>query len=130
MQEESVCREVVDAALKVHTKLGPGLLEGAYEACLVYELSRRGLTARQQVSMPVQYDDIRLDVGYRIDVLVNECVVLELKCAEKLLPVHRAQLLTYLRLGAYRIGLLLNFHSTHMRDGLMRVINSNVPLCH
>jgi GxxExxY protein len=123
MQEEHIAREVVDAALKVHTKLGPGLLESAYEACLVYELSRRGLRTRQQVAMPVVYEDVTLDIGYRLDVLVNDSVVLELKSIEKVLPIHRAQLLSYLRLTGYRVGLLLNFHTVHMRDGVKRVVN-------
>ena len=124
MEQELVVRQVVDAAVKVHSTLGPGLLEAAYESCLAYELSARGLLPRQQVAMPLRYGDVRLNVGYRLDILVNECVVVELKCVEKLLPLHKAQLLTYLKLGRFRIGLLLNFNSLHMCEGITRVINS------
>jgi GxxExxY protein len=123
MDDELISREIVDAAFKVHTKLGPGLLERAYEACLVYELLKRGLTPRQQIPMPIGYDGITIDVGYRLDLLVNDSVVVELKSIETLLPIHTAQLLSYLRLGGYRLGLLLNFHTNHMRDGIKRVIN-------
>lgn len=127
MEQERIASEIVDTAIKVHTKLGPGLLEGAYEACVVYELTKRGLTVRSQVPMPVRYDDIVLDIGYRLDILVENEVVLELKAIEKFMPIHSAQLLSYLRLGNYRIGFLLNFNTVHMRDGIKRVINGYVP---
>lgn len=127
MEQERIASEIVDTAIKVHTKLGPGLLEGAYEACVVYELTKRGLTVRSQVPMPVRYDDIVLDIGYRLDILVENEVVLELKAIEKFLPIHNAQLLSYLRLGNYRLGFLLNFNTVHMRDGIKRVINGYVP---
>jgi GxxExxY protein len=123
MHQELIAREIVDAAINVHTKLGPGLLEGAYEACIVYELAKRGLTAKQQVPMPLRYEKITLDIGYRIDVLVQDEVVLELKSVEKFLPIHSAQLLSYLRLGNFRLGFLLNFNTVHMRDGIKRVIH-------
>lgn len=127
MEQERIASEIVDTAIKVHTKLGPGLLEGAYEACVVYELTKRGLIVRSQVPMPVRYDDIVLDIGYRLDILVENEVVLELKAIEKFMPIHSAQLLSYLRLGNYRIGFLLNFNTVHMRDGIKRVINGYVP---
>ena len=123
MDEESASRHVIDAALKVHTVLGAGLLENVYEACLEYELLKRRCSVRRQVPMPVHYEDATLDIGYRLDLLVGERVVVEVKAAEKLLPLHSAQLLTYLKLGGYRIGLLLNFNVVHMREGIKRVIN-------
>jgi GxxExxY protein len=123
MDQELVAREIVDAAINVHTKLGPGLLEGAYEPCMAYELTKRGLTAKQQVPMPLRYDSITIDVGYRLDVVVQDLIVLELKSVDKLLPIHAAQLLSYLRLGNYRVGFLLNFNTVHMRDGIKRIIH-------
>jgi GxxExxY protein len=114
---------IIGAAMRVHSALGPGLLENAYEACLVYELEKRGLSVRRQVPMPVTYEGVALDVGYRIDLLVSNAVVLELKAVEKMLPLHGAQLLSYLRLGGYKLGYLLNFNVPHMRDGIKRVVN-------
>jgi GxxExxY protein len=130
MHEDILTGTIVNAALKVHSRLGPGLLESVYEACLVYELSRRGFAVRQQVPVAVVYEDIRVDVGYRADVLVNDSVVLELKSVEKLLPIHSAQLLSYLRLGRYRLGLLLNFNTIHMRHGVKRLINGYADSLH
>ena len=123
MGEELLARQVVDAAIRVHTKLGPGLLESAYETCMAHELSKRNLRVRRQVPMPISYDNIDFDVGYRLDLLVNDLVVVELKAVEKLSPIHGAQLLSYLRLGGYHLGMLLNFNTVHMRDGIKRVIN-------
>ena len=123
MDEETVSRQIIDAALKVHTVLGAGLLENVYEACLEYELLKRHCSVRRQIPMPVHYEDVILDFDYRLDLLVGERVVVEVKAAEKLLPLHSAQLLTYLKLGGYRIGLLLNFNTAHMREGIKRVIN-------
>lgn len=123
MDVEVVARDIVDSAIRVHTKLGPGMLESAYEACLSYELGKRALKVKSQVPMPIRYDDMMLDVGYRIDLLVQDAIVVELKCVEKLLPVHGAQLLSYLRMGDYRLGLLFNFNSIHLRDGIKRVVN-------
>jgi GxxExxY protein len=122
---EDIAHEIVDAAMRVHTKLGPGLLEGAYEACLAYELTKRGLVVEQQVPMRLQYGAITLDVGYRIDMLVAGQVVLELKSVDRLTPLHGAQLLSYLRLGRYRLGFLINFNTLHLRDGIKRIINSH-----
>ena len=112
--------EVVIGAAEVHRVLGPGLLESAYEECLCYELSRRDVRFERQVPSPVVYKEVRLDCGYRIDILVADTVVLELKCVEKILPIHEAQLLTYLRLANKRVGLLSNFNVPVLRDGIKR----------
>jgi GxxExxY protein len=115
--------EVVDAAVHVHSALGPGLLESAYEACLAYELRERGLTVRTQIALPIVYKGIRLEQGDRIDMLVEEAVVVEVKTALGLHPVHEAQLLTHLKLSGHRLGLLLNFYVPVMRDGIKRIVN-------
>ena len=123
MDVEPIAREIVDTAIRVHTRLGPGMLEGAYEACVEYELGRRSLRVRKQVPLPLHYDDLTLDIGYRLDLLVEDAVVIELKSVQQLLPIHTAQLLSYLRAGDYRLGFLLNFNTVHMRDGIKRVVN-------
>lgn len=115
--------DVVDAAIKVHTALGPGLLESAYQACMVVALRNRGLFVEEQVPMPITFEGIRIDVGYRLDILVEREVMVELKAITKVLPIHHAQLLSYLRLGGQHIGLLLNFHVPRMREGIMRIAN-------
>ena len=115
--------QIIAAAMRVHSALGPGLLESAYEACLTYALERRGLEVRNQVAVPIVYGATRIEVAYRIDILVEEAVVVELKTVASLLPIHEAQLLTHLRLGNYRLGLLLNFYVTRMRDGIRRRVN-------
>jgi len=114
---------VVDGAIKVHSVLGPGLLESAYHACLAYELRKRGLEVATQVELPVRYESIRVDLGYRIDLLVERSVVVELKTVTKLLRVHEAQLLSYLKLGNFRAGLLINFHAARLKDGITRMVN-------
>ena len=114
---------IIDAAIHVHRALGPGLLESAYEACLVYELRGRGLRVRTQVELPIVYKSVQLEIGYRIDLLVEEAIVVELKTVARLLPVHEAQLLTHLRLSRRRLGLLLNFYVPVMRDGIKRMVN-------
>jgi len=114
----------VDAAMRVHTALGPGLLESAYEACLLHELGKRGLKVLSQVALPVVYDGVKIDVGYRIDLLIEDVVVVELKAVEKLLPIHEAQLLSYLKLGGNKLGLLINFNVLHMKDGIKRMVNN------
>jgi GxxExxY protein len=114
---------VVDAAIKVHTALGPGLLEGAYEGCLVHELRKRGHLVVQQLPLPVLYDGICIDLGYRIDLLVDGGVVVEVKSVGKLAPIHNAQLLSYLKLGGYKVGLLLNFNVPRLKDGMRRIVN-------
>ena len=123
MDVEPIAREIVDTAIRVHTRLGPGMLEGAYEACVEYELGKRSLRVRKQVPMPLHYDGLTLDIGYRLDLLVEDAVVVELKSVQQLLPIHTAQLLSYLRAGDYRLGFLLNFNTVHMRDGIKRVVN-------
>lgn len=124
MKHEDLTRQVIDAAMKVHSALGPGLLESAYEACLLFELGKRGLHAARQVELPVVYDNVRIDAGYRIDLLVEETVVVELKSVEQFLPIHEAQLLSYLKLSGKQVGLLINFNVVHLKDGLKRMVNS------
>lgn len=109
--------------MKVRTALGPGLLESAYEACLLHELNKRGLKAVNQVPLAVVYDGLAIDCGYRIDLLVEDMVICELEAIESVLPVHKAQLLSYLRLSGKKLGLLINFHVLHLRDGIKRVVN-------
>ena len=114
--------KVVKAALEVHTVLGPGLLESAYETCLVKELADQGITCRRQVPLPVKYKGVELEAGYRIDILVENKVIIELKTAERFMPVHSAQMMTYLRLSGCRVGLLLNFNVRSMKNGIKRVV--------
>jgi GxxExxY protein len=114
--------QIVDAAMRVHSALGPGLLEAAYEACLVYELRKRGLHICTQVALPVIYDSVRIDIGYRVDLLVDDTVLVELKAVSKILPLHEAQLLSYLKLSRHRVGLLINFHVVRLKDGIKRMI--------
>jgi GxxExxY protein len=121
--ENQIGDALIGAAMKVHSALGPGLLESAYEACLLYELEKRRVRARKQVVLPLRYEDLTLDAGYRIDLLVEDSVIVELKAIESVLPVHRAQLLSYLRLGGFRLGYLLNFNVAHMREGITRIVN-------
>lgn len=122
MTEEEVAREIVDAALAVHRALGPGLLESAYEQCLVFELNRRGVAVERQKEVPIVYQGMRIDAGYRIDLLVGGSVIVELKALDRLAPVHDAQLLSYLRLANLRIGFLINFHVRLLKDGIRRLI--------
>ena len=119
---ERVAHEIVDAAFKIHSKLGPGLLESAYLAFMIYELEKRGLQVAKEVPLPVVYEDVRLDLGYRIDLIVNDCVLVELKAVEKLHPIHEAQLLTYLKLTGKRLGLLINFNTKLIKDGIKRMV--------
>jgi GxxExxY protein len=121
--ENEIGDAIIASALKVHTALGPGLLESAYETCLMYELRKQGLSVQQQVLIPVYYEDFTIDNGYRVDLLVGDRVVVELKALEAILPVHRAQLLSYLRLGRFKLGYLLNFNVSRMRDGIVRLVN-------
>jgi GxxExxY protein len=116
---------VISAAMKVHSHLGPGLLESAYEACLAHELRKQNLRVAQQVGLPVIYDGERIDLGYRIDLIVEDVVIVELKCAEAINPVHQAQLLSYIRLSGRNVGLLINFHVAHLRDGIKRMVDGN-----
>jgi GxxExxY protein len=124
MEINEVSGQIVDAAMKVHSALGPGLLESAYEACLKYELEQRGVRVQSQQVLPVVYDGIRIDVGYRVDLLVEEAVVVELKAVDKVAPVHEAQLLSYLKLSGKHLGLLVNFNVLHLKDGIKRMANN------
>ena len=119
---EYAARQVVDASFKLHTTLGPGLLESVYEACLEHELRKRGLVVRRQVTVPIVYDEVKLEEGFRIDLLVNECVLVELKAVERLIPLFEAQVLTYLKLTGLRLGILINFNSTLIKDGIKRIV--------
>jgi GxxExxY protein len=121
--KEQIGHALIGAALKVHSAVGPGLLESAHEACLLYELERKDLSVRRQVLIPVHYENLTIDNGYRVDLLIGDMVVAELKSVEAVLPVHRAQLLSYLRLGHFRLGYLLDFNVAHMRDGIIRIVN-------
>jgi len=113
---------VVDAAMKVHSALGPGLLESAYAACLKHELIKRGLKVQCEVPLPVIYDGVRLDAGYRLDLVVEDMVVVELKAIEELAPIHQAQIISYLKLSGKPIGLLINFHTLHLKNGIKRFV--------
>jgi GxxExxY protein len=115
--------DIVGAAIEVHRRLGPGLLESAYQTCLCRELLIRGIGFQSQVPLPVQYRGLLLDCGYRLDIVVNDSIIIEVKAVRKLLPIHRAQVLTDLRLTKYRLGLLINFNVEVLRSGLYRIIN-------
>ena len=115
--------EIIAAAIEVHRRLGPGFLESAYVVCLVYELRKRGLKALSQVGLPVIYDEVKLDVGYRIEILVEDLVIIELKAVEKVIPLHEAQLISYLKLSGKKVGLLMNFNVTRLKDGITRRAN-------
>jgi GxxExxY protein len=123
MHPNELTERIIGAAVKVHRALGPGLLESAYEICLVHELCKAGLKVEQQKPLPVVYDGVRLDCGYRLDLLVEDTVVIELKAVEKILPVHEAQLLSYLKLSGYRLGLLINFNSLILSRNIRRMVN-------
>jgi GxxExxY protein len=119
---EELTREIIAAAIEVHKELGPGLLESAYEECLCHELSLRGIAFQRQVPQAVSYKGVRLDCGYRLDVVVHDLVVLELKSVDALIPLHEAQLLTYLRLSKKKVGLLINFNVVLLKDGITRLV--------
>jgi GxxExxY protein len=119
---EEIAKAVLDASFIVHTALGPGLLESVYETCLVYELKLSGLIFEAQIALPIVYNNITVESGLRVDVFVEKCVIVEIKAVEAVLPVHNAQLLTYLKLAKVRLGLLINFNVVHLRDGITRLI--------
>ena len=123
MIEDELSKRIIGCAIEVHKQLGPGLLESAYRECLFYELEQAGLVVRKEKPMPIVYKEVKLDHGYRMDLLVEEKVVIEIKTVEAFTDVHTAQVLTYLRLGNYKLGLLLNFHVTILKEGIKRVIN-------
>lgn len=123
MRINEITGQVIDAAMKVHTALGPGLLESAYEACLAHELRKRGLNCQTQVVLPIVYDGMRLDAGYRIDLLVETIVIVELKAVEIMHPIFEAQILSDLKLSRLEVGLLINFHVPRLKDGIRRIVN-------
>ena len=123
MSENQITEIIIGCAIKIHRKLGPGLLESAYQACLFYELKKAGLKVEKEKAMPIVYEEVKLDHGYRIDLLVEDSIVIELKTVEKFHDVHTAQVLTYLKLGGYKLGLLLNFNVMLLKHGLKRIIN-------
>jgi GxxExxY protein len=118
-----VTGQIVDAAIKVHSALGPGLLESTYEVCLMYELRKRGINVSNQVPLPVRYDEVLIEVGYRIDLLVADEVIVELKSVDEVTPIHKAQLLSYLKLSNKHIGLLINFNVELLKHGITRLAN-------
>jgi GxxExxY protein len=122
MTANEVSRHVITAAMKVHSALGPGLLESAYEACLAHELRKAGMKVETQVGLPAVYDGIRLDLGYRIDMLVNDLVVVELKSVEEISRIHIAQVLSYMKLSKKQLGLIINFNVLHLKDGIKRLV--------
>ncbi len=122
MNREDVFKTVLDCSFKVHSSLGPGLLESAYEACLFYELRQSGLKVVKQKPLPLVYEDIKLEIGYRVDLLVEDQVIVEIKSVDALADIHMAQILTYLKLSDCRLGLLVNFNVTHLKNGIKRVI--------
>lgn len=124
MIENEISKTIIGAAIDVHRELGPGLLESAYRECLAFELKQKGLMVRKEVPRPIVYKDVKLDHGYRMDLLINNKVVVEIKCVESFTDVHEAQLLTYLKLGDYKLGLLLNFHTTILKNGIKRMVNN------
>jgi GxxExxY protein len=123
---EGVAKEIVDAAIKVHRSLGTGLLESAYQQCLAHELRKRGYKVDCEVALPVVYDGIKIDAGYRLDKLIENMIIVENKTVDQLMPIHEAQLLTYLKLHGCRLGFLLNWNSVLMKNGIKRMVN-NLP---
>lgn len=123
MTENEIASIVVDVAYKIHTTIGPGLLESAYEAIFAYELRKRGLQVQRQVSVPIVYEEVNLDEGFRADLIVENLVIIELKAIEHVVPVHKKQLLTYLKLTGKKLGLLINFNEEKIKDGISRVVN-------
>ena len=120
----SITESIISAAIAVHRELGPGLLESAYESCLVYELLQQGLTVERQKALPVTYRGVKIDCGYRIDLLVEDAVIVELKAVESIEPIHEAQLLSYLKLSGYQIGLLINFNVRMLKQGIKRLVKN------
>jgi GxxExxY protein len=122
LEYEGLSGRVIGAAMKVHSVLGPGLLESAYEACLVHELKKTGLKTETQIALPLAYDGVQIDIGYRLDLLVNDVLIVELKAVDKLTSLHQAQLMSYLKMSGKRVGLLINFNIEHLRDGIKRIV--------
>jgi GxxExxY protein len=127
MEIDQITGAILDAAFKVHSALGPGLLEGVYEKCLAHELAKHGVKVQRQVFLPVVYDGVVIEGSYRIDLLVEDTVVVELKVSEGISELHKAQLLSYLKLSNKQVGLLVNFNVVHLRDGVKRIVNNYRP---
>jgi len=123
MDENQISKIIVDCCYRIHTTLGPGLLESVYLEILIYELKKAGLKCEKEVGVPVHYEDVKLDLGFRADLIVENLVIVELKAVEKVLPVHKKQLMTYLRLTGMKLGLLVNFNVNLIKDGIERVVN-------
>lgn len=124
MTENEISSKIIGAAIEVHRNLGPGLLESSYVTCLLFELKNMGLNAKSQIPLPISYKELRLDAGYRIDILVEDKVLIEIKAVEKLMDIHTAQILSYLKLSGKKLGLLINFNSVKIVDGLKRVVSN------
>lgn len=124
MSENELSQIIIGCAIKIHTALGPGLLESAYEECLYYELVKAGLKVEKQKSLPLIYEEIKLEIGYRLDLIVEDKVIIEIKACESLNDIHLAQVLTYLKLSNIKLGLLINFNVTRVKDGIKRVVNN------
>src|SRR6266571_4580224 len=118
-----ITHQIIGAAMRVHTVLGPGLLESAYQGCLLHELRKQGLAVASQVGLPVVYEGEKIELGYRIDLIVDDVVIVEIKCVDAINPVHQAQLLSYMRLSGRQVGLLINFHVARLRDGIKRMVD-------
>jgi len=121
-QREILFKQILDSAFRVHSELGPGLLENAYEQCLFYELSGKGIKVEKQKGMPLVYRDLKMDLGYRLDLLVENEIIIEIKAVEALNDVHLAQILTYMKISGCKLGLLINFNCRHLKDGIRRVV--------
>ena len=124
MEINAITGQIIRSSYKIHSFLGPGLLENSYEACLFYELRKSGLRVDRQVPLPLYYEEVKLEIGYRIDLLVEDRVIVEIKAQEGLLPVHHAQILSHLRLSGRQVGLLINFHAVSLKDGIVRKVNN------
>jgi GxxExxY protein len=124
-EHDRAARHIVDSAFSVHTTLGPGLLESVYEQCMAYELESRGLLVRRQAPLPIIYKAARIEAGFRLDLVVDDLVVVEIKAVERLMPVHHAQLLTYLKLSQFSLGLLINFNVPVLKDGIRRIVRQD-----
>lgn len=122
MNQNDLTYDIIGCSYKIHSKLGPGLLESTYETCLEYELLRNGFSVERQIALPVVYDGVKLEAGYRIDLLVNRTVIIEIKSVDALAPIHMAQVMTYLKLSGKKLGLLINFNETDLKHGIRRLI--------
>jgi GxxExxY protein len=122
LYHEELTQKLIAAAIEVHRHLGPGLLESAYEQCYCHEVALQGILSERQKTLPVEYKSVKLDLGYRIDMVADKKVIVEFKCVDKILPVHEAQLLTYMKLSGVKVGLIINFHAAWIKDGIKRMV--------